>query len=36
VKDAEKVFDGIDVNDGGQVLFDEFCSWVISTKIAVD
>ena len=25
--DARKEFDAIDVNRGGQVLFDEFCAW---------
>ena len=36
VKDAERAFDDIDRNDGGQILFDEFCRWIVSTKIPVD
>ena len=29
-------FDTIDANRGGQILFDEFCIWVIGKKIPVD
>lgn len=36
IKDAEAAFDKIDRNDGGQILFDEFCRWVVSNKIPVD
>jgi len=36
VQDAEREFDDIDVNDGGQILFDEFCMWVRKSKIPVD
>ena len=36
VKDAEAAFDEIDRNDGGQILFDEFCRWVVTSKIPVD
>ena len=36
VKDAERAFDEIDRNDGGQILFDEFCRWVVVSKIPVD
>lgn len=36
VKDAEKAFDNIDINDGGQILFDEFCRWVVTSKVPVD
>jgi hypothetical protein len=36
VKEAEKAFDDIDTNDGGQILFDEFCRWVVKSKISVD
>ena len=36
IKDATKEFDRIDVNGGGQILFDEFCAWVRKRKIPVD
>lgn len=34
--DTERVFDEIDRNGGGQVLFDEFCAWVIQNQWDVD
>jgi Ca2+-binding EF-hand superfamily protein len=34
-KDAELEFMRIDTNRGGEILFDEFCSWVASKKIPI-
>jgi hypothetical protein len=34
--DAERVFDEIDLNGGGLILFDEFCDWVIRSQWEVD
>eukprot|EP00750_Incisomonas_marina_P019995 INCI367.1.p1 GENE.INCI367.1~~INCI367.1.p1 ORF type:complete len:328 (-),score=75.45 INCI367.1:29-943(-) len=34
--DTERVFNEIDRNGGGQVLFDEFCAWVIQNQWDVD
>ena len=34
--DTERVFRDIDVNDGGEILFDEFCEWVIANHWDVD
>lgn len=31
-RDAEQVFDEIDVNGGGMILFDEFCHWLAQNK----
>jgi Ca2+-binding EF-hand superfamily protein len=35
-KDAAAAFDAMDSNDGGKVLFDEFCVYVAKTSIPVD
>lgn len=35
-KDAKKVFATIDRDGGGWILFEEFCSWVVSQKVPVD
>ena len=29
IEDPEATFDQIDSNDGGKILFDEFCKWAI-------
>lgn len=33
IEDPEAVFGQVDGNDGGQVLFGEFCTWAISQKL---
>ena len=35
-KQADQVFASMDTNDGGKVLFDEFCAWVAKTACPVD
>eukprot|EP00730_Choanoeca_flexa_P015893 TRINITY_DN7403_c0_g1_i6.p1 TRINITY_DN7403_c0_g1~~TRINITY_DN7403_c0_g1_i6.p1 ORF type:complete len:423 (+),score=111.57 TRINITY_DN7403_c0_g1_i6:26-1270(+) len=35
-EDASKAFHAIDSNDGGQILFIEFCKWAVSQKVPVD
>lgn len=34
IPDAKKAFAEIDTNNGGKILFDEFCHWVISHQLA--
>jgi hypothetical protein len=34
--EAKQSFNTIDTNSGGFILFDEFCSWVVQTKMPVD
>eukprot|EP00045_Choanoeca_perplexa_P001141 m.18131 g.18131 ORF g.18131 m.18131 type:complete len:402 (+) comp10759_c0_seq1:43-1248(+) len=34
--EAEAAFAAIDSNDGGQILFKEFCRWAVSQKVPVD
>merc|ERR1712150_35701 len=36
VEDAKAAFDEMDTNDGGQVLFNEFCRWAMKKHIDVD
>jgi len=36
VEDAKAAFDEMDGNDGGQVLFNEFCRWAMKKHIDVD
>ena len=36
VENVEAEFNSIDKNGGGQVLFDEFCEWALSKKLAID
>merc|ERR1719219_3172392 len=36
VEDAKATFDEMDGNDGGQVLFNEFCRWAMKAHINVD
>lgn len=36
IEDAEATFKEIDANGGGQVLFDEFCSWSLNKGLDLD
>ena len=36
VSDAKAVFDTIDTNHGGVVLFEEFCDWSLTTAMDYD
>ena len=36
VADPKAEFDTIDSNDGGQVLFNEFCSWAMKKGLNYD
>jgi Ca2+-binding EF-hand superfamily protein len=34
--EAQATFAAIDSNDGGQILFHEFCKWVVTQRVPVD
>ena len=34
--DAETMFNEIDTNEGGKILFIEFCSWAIKKNLDID
>ena len=36
IEDAHAEFDAIDLNDGGLVLFDEFCKWAIKKSLDLE
>lgn len=36
IEDPKAEFDAIDSNDGGQVLFGEFCTWALKKNLDVD
>lgn len=36
VKNPEAEFYSIDVNGGGQILFDEFCAWSIKKNLDLE
>ena len=35
-KEARYLFDMIDVNNGGMILFNEFCAFMVRRKIALE
>lgn len=36
IEDAEKAFKEIDTNNGGSILFDEFCNWAIKKNLDLE
>ena len=36
IEDMEAEFDGIDSNEGGMILFQEFCNWAFSKNFDLE
>lgn len=36
IEDTRQAFDSIDSNDGGSILFDEFCYWAINKNLSLE
>ena len=36
IEDYEAEFDAIDVNGGGEILFDEFVDWALSKELDIE
>ena len=36
IEDMESEFDGIDSNEGGMILFQEFCNWAFSKNFDLE